>query len=460
MTPVHALSVISLVLGQAAAAPAATPGGADGAAPPPQTAQGAPPPQTAQGAPAAQAAQGGPGAQAPAAAAQARPAAAPRPRLVPEGAPALRLERTTRCFDRGDGARWRAQCDALTKTCLVAPDAELASDGEARGDLERAPACVTPGWREDDLAGQGYRMLPALAETPPGWRRDDRQRLMQVTFDLNRRVWLGAGWAGGDFPWSKQGLGEAGVRWDVPFRWAGAPAIARFRALETAVAFDGKYAELTAFGVDVSRAYPSPLLHLTTFVGAPRRFDVNLDVGGWLEAVHLETVRTASHRWFDRLSLGSAALTLDLWRSRDLGSFLRLRGGGGYETADQLGGGAWVPLAAADLESVLDRGGFHNLRAGFVAEWVRPAGASRYQPKDPNAPLLPQHRRRLTGKVEYEWIFLAVNDQPLSLVLEGRAQQRDDVPDLPTRWLFQGTAAMRFSLFAPARRNAAVQEAL
>jgi hypothetical protein len=428
MTPVHALSVISLVLGQAAA-PAGT---ATSAAPP---VPAVPPARTA-------------------------PAPAPRPRLVPEGAPALHLERTTRCFDRGDGSRWRAQCDALSRTCLVAPDAELGSDGAPRGELERVPACVAPGWREDDLAAQGYRMVPALAETPPGWRRDDRQRLMQVTFDLNRRVWIGGGYAGGDFPWSKQGVGEAGVRWDAPFRWAGAPAIARFRALETNVAFDGKFAELTAFGVDVSRAYPTPLLRLTTFVGAPRRFDLPLEVGGWLEALHAETVRTASHRWFDRLSLGSAAVTLDLWRSADLGSFLRLRGGAGYETADQLGGGAWVPLAAADLEGVLDRGGFHNVRAGFLAEWVRPAGGSRYQPKDGNAPLLPEHRRRLTGKLEYEWIFLAVNDQPLSLVLEGRAQQRDDVPDLPTRWLFQGTAAMRFSLFAPARRNAPVQEAL
>jgi hypothetical protein len=388
------------------------------------------------------------------------PPQGPAPGHVKEGAPALRLDRTSRCLERTRGGRWRAQCDATTKTCLVAPDGELDADGHVTGDLERAAPCVVPGWREDDLAAQGYTFLPALPEAPPGWHRDERGRVLQTNFDLNRRVWLGAGYGAGTFPWSKAGEGNAGIRFDVPFRWSNANALARFRALETFVGFDGDMTDFTGFGVDASRAYPSPLIRITTFIGRPRRFDPPLYVGGWFEALHVETLRTESRRWFDRVSIGTAALTLDLWRSRDLGSFLRLRGGAGYETVSQLGGGAWVPQAGADVDLTLDRDGLHHLRGTFLAEWIRPAGSSSFQPDDAAVPRLSQDRYRWTGKAEYEVIFSAVNDQPLSLVLDGRAQSRNDVPDLPARWHYQGTASLRFNLWAPPRRDARVQERL
>jgi hypothetical protein len=53
-----------------------------------------------------------------------------------------------------------------------------------------------------------------------------------------------------------------------------------------------------------------------------------------------------------------------------------------------------------------------------------------------------------------------VNDQPLSLVVDGRAQSRDDVPELDTKWHFQGTASVRFNLWAPPRRDASPQDRL
>jgi hypothetical protein len=386
-------------------------------------------------------------------------AKAPPPARVKDGAPALRPDRTTRCFERPIGGQWRAQCDATTKRCLVAPDAELSAEGEPATGLDRAPACTAPGWREEELTAQGYEMVPALAESPPGWQRDERQRVMQVSFDLNRRVWLGAGYGVGSLPGSDTGKATAGVRWDVPFRLGRAPALARIRAFETFAAFSGDAVDFTLVGIDASRAYPSPLVRITTFVGRPRRFDPPLFVGGWLEAVRAESLHTDAG-WLDRTEIGAAALTLDLWRSRDLASFVRLRGGAGYEVADQLDGAAWVPHAAVDADLSLDRGGFHHLRLTALSEWLVTTGTNDYQPEDAAAPRLPEDRTRLTAKVEYELIVVAVNDQPISVVLDARAQKRDDVPGLSSDWKAQGTASVRFNLWAPARRDAPVQEKL
>lgn len=428
MTILHALSILAISLGQPD---------------PPQPAEQLPPP--------------GPGSP-PAARpdAQARPAP---PMKVKEGSPALALDRTSRCFERAVGGRWRAQCDATTKRCLVAPDAELDAEGVATTGLERAPPCALPGWREDELAAAGYQVIPALAETPPGWHRDERQRLMQVNFDLNRRIWLGAGYGAGSFPWSDQGEASAGIRWDVPFHLFSAPALARVRAFETFAGFDGKSVDFTVAGIDASRAYPSPLFRITTFVGKPRRFDPPLYVGGWLEVVRVETLHTSAG-WLDRTQFGAAALTLDLWRSRDLASFVRLRAGAGYEQASQLDGAAWVPQAALDLDLTLDRGGFHHLRLTALSEWLSTTGTNGYQPKDPATPRLPARRTRETAKAEYEIILLAVNDQPISAVLDVRGQRRNDVPGLDDGWHAQGTASLRFNLWAPPRRGAPVQEKL
>lgn len=381
------------------------------------------------------------------------------PSLVPRGVPVLALDRTSRCFERALGGRWRAQCDSTTKQCLVAPDAELSAEGLAAAGLDRVPPCVTPGWREDDLAAQGYAVVPALAETPPGWIRDERQRIMQVNFDLNRRIWLGAGYGVGGLPGSDAGEATAGVRWDLPFRLARAPALARLRAFETYAAFDGNLVDFTVVGLDASRAYPSPLIRITTFVGKPRRFDPPLYVGAWIEAVRVETLRTGGG-WYDRTEIGAAALTLDLWRSRDLASFVRLRGGAGYEIADQLDGAAWVPQGALDLDLSLDADGFHHVRFTALAERLVTVGTNDFQPSDPLQPRLPETRHRYTAKAEYEVILLAVNDQPLTGVLDLRAQQRNDVPGLGTDWSFQGTASVRFNLWAPPRRSASSQEKL
>lgn len=64
----------------------------------------------------------------------------------------------------------------------------------------------------------------------------------------------------------------------------------------------------------------------------------------------------------------------------------------------------------------------------------------------------PRSPQRLKVKAGYEVILVALNDYPLTLVVDGRAFWRDDVPSLPG-WEFSLNAGLRFSLWAPARRT-------
>ncbi|MFO0581742.1 MAG: hypothetical protein U0229_05690 [Anaeromyxobacter sp.] len=384
-------------------------------------------------------------------------ALAPRP--VPGGAPLLRWGAPTSCLVRSDGSRARAQCDRATLTCLVAPDAELDPAGAPRGPLERAPACGGPELREEALAADGFRLAPAAAEIAPGWRRDERQRAMQVAFDLDRRLWLGAGYTAGNAP-AAGPTATFGIRWDQPSEAGGVRTVLRWRALETRASFDGHLADVLVASVDMSRTHPNPLLRITTLVGTPRRFDLDFDAGWFVELARLESIRTDAGNWYDREAFGPAALTLDLWRSPDLASYVRLRAGAGYEVAEQLRGGAFTPGGGLDLELGLDRAGLHHLRATVLGEAVVPEEKGAFQPKDEARPPLKERRRRLTGTAQYEVVLLAVNDQPLSLVLEARAWQRDDVPGYPTGWRFEATSWLRFNLGAPAPRGAPAQDRL
>ena len=48
----------------------------------------------------------------------------------------------------------------------------------------------------------------------------------------------------------------------------------------------------------------------------------------------------------------------------------------------------------------------------------------------------------------------------VSLALEAKAVKRTDVPDYPADWIVQGGAQLRFSLWAPPRREARSQDSL
>lgn len=378
----------------------------------------------------------------------------PRAALADEQpATMMSAEHEVNCYGDQDGRIWRVQCDSSTKVCLYAPDAVLDENGEPARKLQRARYCPMRSEPFDPAAWQarGYTMKRALADAPYGWTRDARGRVMQVNFDLTRRMYLGGGYAP-----TAVGLSEieSGKRANIDFgllilEMRLGRTRHRLHLVEGDMFLAPFSADVVLLHYDFSRRYRDPVLRITSFFGTPRRHDFSFNLGAWLEAGRLE-IRSGDgvqDRLWEMLTVNG---TVDLWQSKDLYSYVRLRGGLGFETAslstDQTTDGrraAITPGGALEADITFDRAGFHHL--GLEIGYENPF----YTTVDAR---VGESARRMNASVEYEMIFLAINDQPLSLHLEVGAENRNDSPIIPARWTARANAGLRFSLWAPARQ--------
>jgi len=343
--------------------------------------------------------------------------------------------------------RWRAQCDEATRTCLVAPDRELDVDGvESSRHLERTSACVSEAMSPvpADIL-RTYRLVAAIAESPPGWYRDERGRVMQFNFDLNRRIWLGGAWSPLSPAVSGAGRRDrARLDFGISLDVSSENTLHRLRFLETEVSLGEPSVDFTMARYDSSVERDNPAFRITTFLGEPRRHDLFLNLGLWFEVLRVEQLeRQDIEAGF--ITWGTVHGTLDLWHSRDLVSYVRLRAGAGMERDYRNDDALLVPGAVLEADLTLDRDGFHHLRFSTKAEKLLLSRGIAGRPDQPE---------RLRVQAGYELILLAINDQPLSLVVDGRGTWRNDIPGLPHRWEWSASAGLRFSLWAPPRRDA------
>lgn len=343
---------------------------------------------------------------------------------------------------------YRLQCDEEKHLCLASPTHELDGDGVETGEpLAETRSC---SYEEVDWAARiasGWRFVPAIAEAPPGWYRDARGRVMQHNFDLNRRVYLGAGWS----PLWLARDGTPGMRnrfradfgVDLEFPDDEGDTLFRMHLLKgEAFAGDESGVTLTTFSWDWSHTRRRPVAGVGTFVGTPAKVELDLNLGGYLEALRVDNLHRQGVTQTD-LMLATAQPTFDLWHSRDLVSYLRVRGGPGL-SLDTIRGHLYLLLEAAlEGDFTLDTNGFHHLRLRVQGDqsFFGPDAAGRAH--DPS---------RLSGRLEYELVFLTINDQPLSLVLDGRGGWRNDLAWVTPGWEWAAGAALRFSLWAPPRR--------
>jgi hypothetical protein len=370
----------------------------------------------------------------------------PRSALAQER-PTMSADRPIHCAKDKDGHVWRVQCDPATKVCLYAPNEELDSDGGRTGKpLERVEDC--PAFDELDrgkLEADGFTLAAGRPDAPWGWMRDDRGRVFQVNFDLKRRMYLGFAYTPEKVLDNPLESTRTSMNFGL-FVYEDQDGVNRhrIRLVEGEVHLQPFSAELTLVHYELSRHFIDPLLRITTFVGEPQRHDLHLNLGLWTEGGRVEVHRTSegdSSLW----KFGAAAVTLDLWQSAKLDSYARLRTGIGIERqfTDIAGNrSAITPSEAFEIDTVLDREGFHNLHFEIVHEMPQyilplPNGARR--------------ANRMRARLQYEAVVLAINDQPISLTLAAGSDKRNDLPGVRDQWAFVMDAGLRYSLWAPPR---------
>jgi hypothetical protein len=297
----------------------------------------------------------------------------------------------------------------------------------------------------------------ATVEVAPGFYRDRQGRVMQVSFDFGRRLWLGVGYAPRQRASGFTEIGPAafdfGAAWDDLS--ANGRTRHRLRFLDGQVRLHGFGLDVTGFRYDMSHRYQHPLVRITTFVGEPARRDLYLNVGLFTEALHFET----TPRGIDgeqALTLGTVQATLDLWQSADLRSYVRLRTGPGVEvrmgpwgdTARYVG---FLPQAVLEGNMLVGKRGLQQLTFRARGSLFRTVA------------LLPQ---ALPGgyiadaEAAYEAILLAINDQPVSFRIAAQGGVRGDAIDAPAGtpgvssvvtpgWEWKGTAGFRMSFLSP-----------
>ncbi|MBK7862955.1 MAG: hypothetical protein IPJ65_30970 [Archangiaceae bacterium] len=347
--------------------------------------------------------------------------------------------------------RYRVQCDDGRQLCFAAPDRVLRDGVETEEELQRTAPCGTLPPSQLEKLSATHRFVEAVAEAPDGWYRDDQGRIIQVNFDLHRRVYFGGAWAPSFRPGAARdlslgsmdlGRGRADFGIELELANDAGRELHRLHILEGSAFIGSRDTRLmaTAIRYDWSSRRLAAPVWITTFVGRPRRLDLDVNLAGWFEAVRFELI---SDQGF--LTLASANASIDLWHSRDLQSYLRVRAGPAGEFDLQTRSVSLRPEAALEADFTLDRDGFHHLTGAVTGEKLFFDQALAGRRKSPE---------RFKARLGYELILLAINDYPLTLVVDGRAQWRDDLPGVTPGWDFGVDAGLRFSFWAPARRSA------
>ena len=374
------------------------------------------------------------------------------PALAFADTPTMDPDVPVRCGRDHDGNVWRIQCNPATKVCLYAAGDELDVDGNRiQGKaLDRARECASDeAFDRAKLEADGWKIVPGIADAPWGWTRDERGRVFQTNFDLRRRMYIGAAYTPqkvleNPFESTRTSIDFGLLVMDI-YHPGKTPTRHRLRLFEGQVHVQPFASEVTIVHYDVSHRFFDPLVRITTFVGEPARHDLHLDLGLWTEGGSLELRRT-DYGDSQLYKHASAQVTLDLWQSPDMDSFVRLRWGGGVEGQHDAVNGyrsALTETAAFDIDSVLDDKGFHNVRFELAHEIPR-----YFTPYDTMRGKLVQ---RMRARLQYEAIVLAINDQPLTLKLAAGGEKRNDIPGVPDQWAFVLDAGLRFSLWAPPR---------
>ena len=376
--------------------------------------------------------------------ARAAPPSEGRSPLLDDDPPLLDRDGIFECRRDADGRVYRVQCVDATHTCAIAPDAITNDRGHHGAALDRARSCVVAGPLDRAaLEKGGFTIVPALADAPKGWARDAHGRVFQVTFDLRKRLWLGASWAprraddGDGTALDRVALDVGGLELFV----GSGGTKHHVKLIHGTIEPAPLRVALTGATYAIHRRWDRPLLRVTTFFGRARRRDVDLNAGAWFEFLGFE-VRRQDDRTLTLARLATGHLALDVWQAPDLSSWLRVRGGVGVErTIPEISDGELriTPGGALDYDAILDDAGLTRLTATAAYERAFPVATELTRD--------PIDRVRLEAAIER--VVLAVNDQPITVRAALSATHRDD--DTVDGWDLAALVGLRLSFWAPAR---------
>ena len=367
--------------------------------------------------------------------------------------------------DARDGSIVNLQCDHDQKRCLLA-EASLPKREESLTQIPTgAPAQLTMGCSErapyESLAlieARGYTLEPALLEAPYGYRRDADGQAFQRFFDLRSRFSLGASYAitiedGGALTQSVSLM--TGSTYEHYSTSSGKRK--RFRFLQGEVLVAPTRVEITAFEYINSRSSREPLFFLTELIGEPSRHDVYLNVGPMVRVLHLD------HRAFEApigpvrlddsgarvpseqlnhtsLDMVQGALQWEVAQGEGLEDYVGLRLGGGLGVRPDSGAGAYVfPEMGFEAAWLLSPRGLLQLTT---------RGHARYAVDGGNTQWL-----EASARGALEWVFLAINDQPLSLYVEPRADWLQYRGAQERQREVRVSSGVRISLLTPTPEN-------
>src|SRR5215831_329552 len=287
---------------------------------------------------------------------------------------------------------------------------------------------------------------------PWGFYRDQQGRVMQVSFDFGRRLWLGVGYAPHRTPAGNTEIAPAAFDFGVSYDSLSEDGRTRERytILDGQVRLNSFGLDVTGFRYDLSHRYNHPILRITTFVREPERHDIFLNVGLYTEALHYE-VAPRGIDGEEALTLGTLQATLDLWQSEDLRSYVRLRAGPGIEMrmgpwGDETRYVGMLPEGTLEGNFVIGARAMQRLNFRLRGDLLRSATwHAEPLPGDWTA----------TADAAFERILIAINDQPVSFRVAASAYLRDDtrqiVAGLPSSRVlaWTGTAGIRMAFFSP-----------
>ncbi len=272
---------------------------------------------------------------------------------------------------------------------------------------------------------------------------DKTKQRYQISFDLQDRLYLGALWS----PMVKEGQSLTANHFTFNFGYNTFlfndvnTNRYRFKALDGEISLNPFNFDISLFEFDFANNQEKPLFWLTTFLGEPRRYDTNLKLGFKTKIGRVQYHPLGSENYVN-IEAVNALLAVNFYQSKDMINFFRLKMGPGFGVLfsdDSPNDMQYNFLAKAGLEGkfILDSWGRHMLSLDVE-------GTIPFNTAD-------KWKSSFYGEasIGYEMVFMAISDEPVSLVAKLSGQYREDIPDRKSKWAANFSLGLNFSLGTP-----------